>query len=86
MRRLNIVKDGKIETKSFLEKSDFISFIKNHNAIYFYDFKEILDVADNIWNLNVGKSLKIWGYTFSINSKRRVGNQLTDGTIIGAEQ
>ena len=86
MRRLNIVKNGKIETKSFLEKSDFISFIKNHNAIYFYDFKEILDVADNIWNLNVGKSLKIWGYTFSINSKRRVGNQLTDGTIIGAEQ
>ena len=86
MRRLNIVKDGKIETKSFLEKSDFISFIKNHNAIYFYDFKEILDVANNIWNLNVGKSLKIWGYTFSINSKRRVGNQLTDGTIIGAEQ
>ena len=86
MRRLNIVKDGKIETKSFLEKSDFISFIKNHNSIYFYDFKEILDVANNIWNLNVGKSLKIWGYTFSINSKRRVGNQLTDGTIIGAEQ
>ena len=86
MRRLNIVKDGNIETKSFLEKSDFISFIKNHNAIYFYDFKEILDVANNIWNLNVGKSLKIWGYTFSINSKRRVGNQLTDGTIIGAEQ
>ena len=83
MRRLNIVKDGKIETKSFLEKSDFISFIKNHNAIYFYDFKEILDVADNIWNLNVGKSFKIWGYTFSINSKRRVGNQLSNNMTIG---
>ena len=83
MRRLNIRINGKIETKSFIEKSDLISFIKNHNSIYFYDFKEILDVTDNIWNLNVGKSIKCWGYTFSINSKRRAGNQLTNGTIIG---
>ena len=76
MRRINIVKDKKIETRSFVEKSDLVTFIKNHNSIYFYDFKEVLDASENIWNLNVGSSVEFFGYRFAIQSKARVGNQL----------
>jgi hypothetical protein len=76
MRRINIVKDKKIETRSFVEKSDLVSFIKNHNAIYFYDFKEVLDASENIWNLNVGTSYEAFGYKFSCASKSRAGNHV----------
>ena len=81
MRRLNIVKDKKIQTLSFLTKKDFVKYLRSN-----LDFHGVFKIADDVWNLNVGKGITYFGYTFSINSKRRVGNQLTDGTIIGAEQ
>ena len=94
MRRLNIVKKGKIETKSFLVKEDLLSYLNTLNffgvvEVFYKDktsktIQEIL--TDKIWDLNVGKSVEHSDYRFSVNSKRRVGNQLTDGTIIGAKQ
>jgi len=76
MRRINISVDTDRVTKSFMNKSDLVSYIKNHN-----DFKDIhpfihLSMADKIWDLNVGKSVNYFNYTFSIQSKARVGNQL----------
>ena len=42
------------------------------------DTKSFLD-------LNVGSRLDWDGYRFSINSKRRVANQMYDGSTIGAK-
>ena len=66
MRRLNIVKKGKIETKSFLVKEDLLSYLNTLNffgvvEVFYKDktsktIQEIL--TDKIWDLNVGKSLK----------------------------
>lgn len=94
MRRINIVKDSKIETKSFLVKDDLLSYLNTLNFFgvveVFYKDKTSKTIqkilTDKIWDLNVGKSVEHSDYRFSVNSKRRVGNQLTDGTIIGAEQ
>ena len=87
MRRLNIVKDKKIETKSFLNIDDLAEYLDKLNPpatnfILNYNF----GIAEKIFDLNVGKSLYFFDWKISVNSKRRVGNQLTDGTIIGAEQ
>ena len=38
-----------------------------------------------IWDLPVGKSYTEKGYRFSINSKRRVANQMYDGSTIGVK-
>ena len=81
MRRLNIVKDKKIQTLSFVTKEDFVKYLRSN-----LDFHGVLKIADDVWNLNVGKSLYFFDWKISVNSKRRVGNQLTDGTIIGAKQ
>lgn len=100
MRRLNIVKNGKIETKSFLSYRELVMFLKKlplygvvkYNNLFSNKSQVLLglpieyQLASKIWQLNVGKSINHSGFRFSINSKRRVGNQLTDGTTIGAEQ
>ena len=77
MRRINIVKDGKIETKSFLTMNDLSKDLFNSYKI------DGIKASMIIWDLPVGKSYTEKGYRFSINSKRRVANQLYDGTIIG---
>jgi len=76
MRRVNISVDTDRVTKSFLNKSDLVAYIKTHT-----DFRDIhpyihLTMADAIWDLNVGKSVNFFNYTFSIQSKARVGNHL----------
>jgi len=53
-----------------------VAYIKTHT-----DFRDIhpyihLTMADAIWNLNVGKSVNFFNYTFSIQSKARVGDHL----------
>jgi len=83
MRRINITVDTDRITKSFANKSDLVSYIKKHD-----DFRDIhpfihLNMADTIWDLNVGKSVNYFNYTFSIQSKQRIGSQLHDGSIIG---
>ena len=87
MRRLNIRKDCKLVTISCADKTDLLFELKN-NSFFIgvnLDLSNFSEFANNLWNLNVAKSINCWGYTFSINSKRRAGNQLTNGTIIGKE-
>ena len=78
MRRINIRKNGKIETKSFIKQMDLICYLEVDLGL-----RAVFTLADNIWNLNVGKGLEDSGYTFSINSKRRVGNKLSNNMTIG---
>jgi|TARA_R100001440_G_C2446809_1_gene107342 hypothetical protein len=82
MRRINIQIDDKIHLKSFVDVDELEQYLYNDLG-FRWDPKTI---ADKIWDLNVGSKFECDGYRFSINSKRRVGNKLTDGTIIGAEQ
>ena len=73
MRRVNISHNNKRQTISFNTKQEFQNFVcfntihTEHNSDY---------VAEKVWDLNVGKSFTSDGYTFSIQSKARVGNQL----------
>jgi len=85
MRRINIRKNGKIITITCKEKRDlFVELQANKffNGLIL-DLSNISEFTNKLWNLNVGKSIKCWGYTFSINSKRRVGNQLSNNMTIG---
>jgi len=71
MRKINIVKDNKIQTISYNEKSDFIldlKFILNFPLHEIYRFK----LADIIWDLNVGTAYSCFGYKFLTLSKRKV--------------
>jgi len=79
MIRLNIKKDSKVVVKSFIEKGDLITFIKNDSNIHYYDFKHVLDLTDEIWDLNVGTSLNIDGYTIAMAGKSRAGNIMLGG-------
>ena len=75
MRRINIKTQNKLITKSYDNKSDFIldlKFILNFPLHEIYRF----NLADIIWDLNVGTGYSCFGYRFSIQSKARVGNQL----------
>ena len=71
MRKINIIKDNKIQTISYDKKSDFIldlKFILNFPLHEIYRFK----LADIIWDLNVGTAYSCFGYRFSTVSKREV--------------
>mgnify|MGYP003145357658 FL=1 len=61
MRKINIKKDGKIETKSFKEKKDFIEYLRKN-----LDFHGVLKIADDVWSLNVGTSVVFFNYTFAL--------------------
>ena len=73
MRRVNISRENKRQTISFNTKQEFENFVwfnticTKHTSDY---------VAEKVWDLNVGKSFTSDGYTYSIQSKVRVGNQL----------
>jgi len=85
MRRINIRKDNKLVTISCVDKTDLL-FELQSNSFFIgvnLDLSNFSEFANNLWNLNVAKSIKCWGYTFSINSKRRVGNQLSNNMTIG---
>lgn len=79
MRRINIRIDNKIHTESFLDVNELEQYLYN-NLGFRWDPKT---VANKIWNLNVGSTLNWDSYRFSINSKRRVGNQLSNNMTIG---
>lgn len=81
MRRINIKIDDKIDTKSFLDVDELEQYLYDDLG-FRWDPKTI---ADKIWNLNVGSRFDWDGYRFSINSKRRVANQMYDGSTIGAK-
>lgn len=74
MIRINITTDNTRKTKSFLNVKELAHYI-------FYNCHSIFadDVAKEIWDLNVGKSLIENGFEFSIQSKQRSGNILMNG-------
>ena len=76
MRRINVTLNNVRITKSFINKEEFIRFI----VLRFGKTKSQL--IDDIWNLDMGKSISHKGIMFSIQSKQRVGNQLYDGSTI----
>ena len=71
MRRINIVKNKKIETRSFVTEDQLIGFLNNELSIPMY-----FTIASKIWNLNVGTSYEAYGYKFSCNGKSRAGNYI----------
>ena len=77
MRRINIRNSNKIITKSFYSKDDFKSWLRKHIKVCLHYFLD--QVADEVWDLNMGKSISYYETTFSIQSKRRSGNVLMNG-------
>ena len=73
MRRINIKHDSKIKTISFDTKQELQDYVWSNVPCHQFTFDY---VADQVWDLNVGKSFNVDGYTFSIQSKARAGNQL----------
>lgn len=83
MRRINITRrtanlDTIRHTVSFRSKDKFISYLRDN-----YSFHGVLLLANKVWDLNVGTKYQQGNYTFSIQSKQRIGSQLHDGSIIG---
>lgn len=84
MRRININKGNKILTKSFENKSQFIKFLRGNEDFLFTNIPDhCFDIADNVWDLNVGSMYFCCGLRFSINGKRRAGNKMINNTRIG---
>lgn len=77
MRRINITINNARITKSFQTKGKLIRFLRGNEMFLFSEISNnVFDIADKIWNLNVGKSITYFNHQFSIQSKARVGNQL----------
>ncbi len=71
MIKLNIKKNGLINVKSFTEKKEIRHFIREElwdmtNASSNPDATE---TAEKIWNLNVGTSTNVLGYTIAMAGK-----------------
>ena len=77
MRRINIKHKDTMVTKSFETKGKFIKFLRGNEMFLFSEVSNnVFDIADNVWNLNVGSGTEFFGFRFAIQSKARVGNQL----------
>jgi len=74
MIRINITKNNTRKTKSFLDKEEFIKYLKSDLS-----FHGVLKIANDVWNLNVAQKINFFGHTFSIQSKQRSGNILMNG-------
>ena len=87
MIRLNVRKKDKVEVKSFVQKKDLLNYL---NTIDFFGVTKIFwkdntytsiqeILADKIWDLNVGTSLSVNGYTIAMAGKSRAGNIMLGG-------
>ena len=82
MIRLNIRKDGKIETKSFMNKKELVSKLNKLKlfgviGVEYEDgtYKTIQEIlADKIWNGRVAQTFEHSGYAITINGKQRAGS------------
>jgi len=80
MIRLNIRTHDKIEVKSFKDKDALVDYVRqNFVMIVGSDVmgfvNEANDLANKIWETNVGQSLKTpLGHVVAIAGKSRVGN------------
>ena len=82
MIRLNIRKDGKIETKSFMNKKELVYKLNKLKlfgvvGVEYEDgtYKTIQEIlADKIWNGRVAQTFEHSGYAITINGKQRAGS------------
>jgi len=77
MIRLNITKGNTRITKSFFSKDDFRKWLRKNVVVHLHYF--IDQMTNDIWDLKVCEPYTLYGYTFSIQSKRRSGNILMNG-------
>jgi|TARA_B100000902_G_C26603661_1_gene571717 hypothetical protein len=78
MIRLNIKKDGKCFVKSFVKKNDLQNFVLDKIGVA-DQCKNFFETANTIWDLNVGTSLNVNGYTIAMAGKSRAGNIMLGG-------
>tara|TARA_R100001510_G_C7588276_1_gene158849 strand:- start:26 stop:262 length:237 start_codon:yes stop_codon:yes gene_type:complete len=77
MIRLNIKKDGKCFVKSFVEKIDLHNYVLDF--IGCDQYSNFTQTAQKIWDLNVGTSLSVNGYTIAMAGKSRAGMVMLGG-------
>ena len=78
MIRLNIRKNGKCFVKSFVKKIDLQNFVLDKIGVA-DQCNNFTETANTIWDLNVGTSLKVNGYTIAMAGKSRAGNIMYGG-------
>ena len=70
MIKLNIKKNGKLEVKSFITKGQLIKFLRSNENFLFTEIpNNCFNIADKLWDMNVGSSIEHSNYTFSIRGK-----------------
>jgi len=74
MIRINIRKNDKMTTKSFVQKIDLHNYVLDF--IGCDQYSNFTQTAQKIWNLNVGTSLSVNGYTIAMAGKSRAGKYL----------
>ena len=80
MIRLNVKKDGKVEVKSFITKGQLIKFLRGNENFLFTEIpNNCFNIADKLWDLNVGSALNQSGYTFAMAGKSRAGDIMLGG-------
>ena len=93
MISLNIKKDSKIQTKSFVSYRELVMFLKTLPLYGVIKIENILSdksqvllglpieykLADKLWNLNVGTAFNHSGYKFAMAGKSRAGNIMLGG-------
>ena len=77
MISLNVRKDGKVEVKSFINKKDLENYVLDF--IGCDQYSNFTQTADKIWDLNVGTSLSVNGYSIAMAGKSRAGNIMLGG-------
>tara|TARA_R110000824_G_scaffold392145_1_gene590343 strand:- start:173 stop:403 length:231 start_codon:yes stop_codon:yes gene_type:complete len=74
MIRINIRKNDKMTTKSFVQKIDLHNYVLDF--IGCDQYSNFTQTAQKIWDLNVGTSLSVNGYTIAMAGKSRAGKYL----------
>ena len=70
MIKINIKKNGKLEVKSFITKGQLIKFLRGNENFLFTEIpNNCFNIADKLWDMNVGSSIEHSNYTFSIRGK-----------------
>ena len=93
MIRLNVKKDNKIEVKSFISFRSLVMYLKELDLYGVVKYKNLFSsksqvllglpleyqVADKLWNLNVGTAFIHSGYKFAMAGKSRAGMVMFGG-------
>ena len=73
MLKINIKKDGKITTKSFVKKIDLKSYVLDKIGTD-HSIGNFTDCSNKIWDLNVGQSINVRDIRISVKSRNSDDN------------